>query len=151
MEKVFENFVISVLKLYRVVQRIKNYEMREYGLKSIHVMCVYYLNEREEGLTSGELMRLTHEDKAAISRAVGQLREKNYVEYDAGKYNAPVKLTEEGKKIAQAVTERSDRAVKAGSAHLTEEERVTFYGSLNEIDENLEEYYKKLTNNDGVL
>lgn len=147
MEKVFESFVISVLKLYRIVQRIKNYEMREYGLKSIHVMCIYYLNEREEGLTSGELMRLTHEDKAAISRAIGQLREKNCVEYDAGKYNSRVRLTEEGKIIAQSVAEKSDRAVEAGSANFTEEERATFYGSLNEISENLEEYYKELTKN----
>lgn len=147
MEKVFESFVISILKLYRMVQRIKNYEMREYGLKSIHVMCIYYLNEHEEGVTSGELMRLTHEDKAAISRAVAQLREKNYVEYDAGKYNGRVVLTEEGKKIAQSVVEKSDRAVDAGSTHFTEEERATFYGSLNEIAENLEVYYKKLTNN----
>ena len=148
MEKIFENFVISVLKLHRLVQRIKNYEMREYGLKSIHVMCIYYLNEREEGLTSGELMRLTFEDKAAISRAVAQLKEKNMVEYDTGKHNSPVRLTEQGKTIAAAILEKSDRAVKAGSANMSEEERALFYKSLAEIADNLKEYYINLAGND---
>lgn len=144
MENVFENFVISVLKLYRIVQKIKNYEMSEYGLKSVHVMCLYFLSLNDEGLASNELARLTLEDKAAISRAVGQLREKNFVEYDAGKYNAPVRLTEEGKRIAQAVMEKANRAVEAGSMDFTEEERVTFYKSLSDIAKNLNEYYDNL-------
>lgn len=144
MENVFENFVISVLKLYRIVQKIKNYEMSEYGLKSVHVMCLYFLSLNDEGLASNELTRLTLEDKAAISRAIGQLREKNYVDYDAGKYNAPIRLTEEGKRIAQAVLGKANRAVEAGSMDFTEEERVTFYKSLSEIAKNLNEYYVNL-------
>lgn len=148
MENIFENFVISVLKLYRSVQKIKNYEMREYGLKSVHVMCVYYLNECRNGLTSGELMRLTLEDKAAISRAVSQLKEKGYVEYDSAKYNSPIQLTDKGKEIAAAVLEKANRAVKAGSADFTEEERLLFYRALSEISENLKEYYNDLTDGD---
>ncbi|MDE7380450.1 MAG: MarR family winged helix-turn-helix transcriptional regulator [Clostridia bacterium] len=149
MEKVFENFVISVLKLYRLVQRIKNYEMKEFGLKSIHVMCIYYLNESRDGLTSGELMRLTFEDKAAISRAVGQLCEKKYVTYDAGKYNSHVRLTHDGKVLAKTILEKSDRAVNAGRAEMTEEERQLFYKSLGEIAENLKNYYGNLIKGDG--
>ena len=60
MEKIFENFTVSVLKLNKLVQRIKQFEMREYKLKSVHVMCVYYLNEHREGLTASELMSLTY-------------------------------------------------------------------------------------------
>ncbi len=145
MENVFENFVISVLKLYRCVQKIKNYEMREYGLKSVHVMCIYYLNESKKGLTSGELMRLTLEDKAAVSRAISQLREKGFVEYDSVKYNSPVMLTAKGVEIAESVLKKANRAVKAGSADFTEQERVQFYKSLNEISENLNNYYDNLS------
>ena len=68
MEKIFEHFTISILKLNKLVQKIKQYEMQEYDLKAIHVMCGYYLNEHPEGLTSSELVKLTLEDKAAISR-----------------------------------------------------------------------------------
>ncbi len=143
MENVFENFVISVLKLYRSVQKIKNFEMREFGLKSVHVMCVYYLNESEKGLTSAELMRLTLEDKAAISRAVGQLKEKGFVKYE-GTYNSEIVLTEEGREIARSILEKAKRAVAAGSAHFTEEERLRFYSSMKEIADNLKVYYENL-------
>lgn len=148
MEKIFENFTISVLKLYRLVQRIKHYEMREYDLKGIHVMCVYYLNERREGLTASELMRLTFEDKAAISRALKELAEKGYVEYDAKKYNANILLTEKGTKVAEYVLLKAEKAVKAGSADFSEEEREFFYRSLASIAENLRKYYEELIKKD---
>ena len=146
MEKIFENFTISVLKLNRLVQRIKQYEMREYKLKSVHVMCVYYLNERREGLTASELMRLTYEDKAAISRALRQLLDNGYVKYDVKKYNSVITLTEDGLKVAEYITRKSDKAVKAGSAEFSEEERVFFYKSLAQITDNLKNYYKELSN-----
>lgn len=144
MEKIFENFTISVLKLYRLIQRIKHYEMREYDLKGIHVMCIYYLNENRRGLTASELMRLTFEDKAAISRALGQLREKGYVEYDAKKYNANIVLTEKGAEVADYISVKAGKAVNAGSARFSEEERVFFYRSLGAITENLKNYYENL-------
>lgn len=144
MEKVFENFTVSVLKLNKLVQRIKQFEMREYKLKSVHVMCVYYLDEHAEGLTASELMRLTYEDKAAISRALHQLREDGYVRYDVKKYNAVINLTEEGKKVAEYISMKADKAVKAGSADFNEDERVFFYKSLAQITENLKNYYEEL-------
>lgn len=144
MEKIFENFTITILKLNKLVQKIKIYEMEEYGLKAIHVMCGYYLNCHPEGLTATELSKLTLEDKAAISRALVQLRDKGYVKYDPKKYNAVILLTEEGKKVADYITDKSNRAVDAGSAVLSEEERVFFYKSLESIAKNLETYYDGL-------
>ena len=144
MEKRFENFTVSIIKLYRLVQRIKVHEMRDYGLKSVHVMCIYYLNEHEEGLTAGELISLTFEDKAAISRALALLREKNYIAYDASKYNSLITLTEEGKKVADYINQKADLAVDAGSADLSESERKLCYRFLDEITENLQKYYSEL-------
>ncbi|MDE7082331.1 MAG: DUF4364 family protein [Clostridia bacterium] len=148
MEKIFENFTVSVLKLNRLVQRIKQYEMREYKLKSIHVMCIYYLNERRQGLTASELMRLTYEDKAAISRALRQLLDNGYVKYDVKKYNSVITLTDDGVKIAECINKKADKAVKAGSADFSEEERNFFYHSLAQITENLKNYYEELIKND---
>ena len=147
MEKIFENFTISVLKLNKLVQRVKQFEMREYKLKSVHVMCVYYLNEHREGLTASELMRLTYEDKAAISRALRQLLDNGYVKYDVKKYNSVITLTEAGVRIADYVSFKADKAVKAGSADFSEEERVFFYKSLTQITENLKKYYEELIKN----
>ncbi len=144
MEKIFETFTITILKINKLVQKIKHREMREYGLQCIHVMCIYYLRENESGLTASELMRLTFEDKAAISRALKVLKEKGYIEYDSKTYNAPVKLTGEGLKVAEAISEKAERAVKGGSADMSEEERKFFYKSLQSIAENLKKYYEAM-------
>ena len=144
MEKIFENFTITILKLNKLVHKIKNFEMHEYGLKTIHVMCVYYLNNNPEGLTASELTKLTLEDKAAISRALKVLQEKGYASYDPNKYNAEIRLTEEGKKLALIISEKADSAVSAGSYDFTDEQRNSFYVELKTIADNLEKYYNSL-------
>lgn len=148
MEKVFENFAATIMKLNKLIQRIKQYEMRDYGLKAIHVMCVYHLNEHPEGLTSSELVKLTLEDKGAISRALASLQEKDYVVYDKSKYNTPVKLTEAGKELAKVIVDRSAKAVEAGSADMPEEQRVMFYKFLGETADRLTDYYALLCSDD---
>ncbi|MDE6273963.1 MAG: MarR family transcriptional regulator [Clostridiales bacterium] len=146
MENIFENFTITILKLNKLVQKIKNYEMQEYGLKTIHVMCGYYLKRRPEGLTASELAKLTLEDKAAISRAIKTMQEKGLVNYDANTYSSPIRLTDAGLKFADDVCSKATRAVEAGSYDFTEAERVSFYKALSTIADNLTVYYKNLTN-----
>ena len=144
MENIFENFTITILKLNKLVHKIKNFEMQEYGLKTIHVMCVYYLGSRPEGLTASELTKLTLEDKAAISRALKVLQEKGYASYDSNKYNAQIHLTDEGRKLASFISKKADKAVSAGSYDFTEQQRVSFYNQLLTIADNLENYYNGL-------
>lgn len=144
MERIFENFTITILKLNKLVQKIKNYEMQEYDLKTIHVMCVYYLSINPKGLTASELTKLTLEDKGAISRALRTLQEKGYITYDPNKYNAPIQLTVEGRKLASEIGEKAEKAVKAGSYDFTDEERNAFYKELGTIAVNLETYYHSL-------
>lgn len=145
MEKTFEHFTVSILKLNKLVQRIKIYEMDKYGLKAVHVMCGYYLEEHPEGLTATELAKFAIEDKAAISRALLQMKERGYVNYDTKTYNAKITLTDEGRRLAGIIRERADRAVNAGSAVLSEEERIRFYQTLTSIADNLSAYYRSLT------
>ncbi len=146
MENIFENFTINILKLNKLVQKIKNYEMREYDLKTIHVMCAYFLYHYPQGLTASELVRLTLEDKAAISRALKTMQDKGFIQYDNNKYNAPIQLTDDGRKLALAIGDKAERAVKAGSADMTDEERIFFYKNLSSIADQLEEYYCRLIN-----
>ena len=145
MEKIFENFTITVMKLNKLVNKIKAHEMKEYGLKSIHVMCVYYLNEHPQGLKAAELAKLTLEDKAAVSRGLAELRGKGYVAYDRDTYNAVIRLTDEGKKVAEFIADKSEKAVNAGSAVQSESERVQFYKSLHSIADNLKKYYDEIS------
>lgn len=143
----FENFTITILKLNKLVQKIKLYEMGEYGLKAIHVMCVYCLNSSVDGLTASDLAKHTLEDKAAISRALSLLKAKGYVCYDPKKYNCAVKLTKEGEKIASFVTERAHSAVEAGGDGLDDGRRAEFYRTLEQIAGNLTDYYESLIKN----
>ena len=145
MEKIFENFTITVMKLNKLVNKIKAHEMKGYGLKAIHVMCIYYLNENEQGLRAAELVKLTLEDKAAVSRGLALLRDKGYVTYDPDKYNAVIHLTDEGKKVADFIADKSEKAVNAGSAVMSEQERIQFYKSLHFIADNLKSYYAKIS------
>lgn len=146
MEDLFERFTVSILKLNKLVQKIKVYEMKKFGLKSVHVMCIYYLYCHRKGLTASELVKLTLDDKAAISRALAIMRSQGYVEYDQASHNAPVRLTPEGLKLAEYILQRATAAVSAGSADFSPEEREFFYKSLITIADNLENYYNDLTN-----
>lgn len=145
MENLFEDFTVAILRINKLVQRIKLYEMEEYGLKAIHVMCVYYLAHNPKGLTAGELIALTLEDKAAISRAIKILREKEYVVYDSRKYNSAITLTPSGEQVARHIEERAKEAVIAGKDDaLGETNRKIFYDALNVIANNLHNYYAAL-------
>ncbi|MDE6028783.1 MAG: MarR family winged helix-turn-helix transcriptional regulator [Clostridiales bacterium] len=149
MGQLFEDFTISILKLNKLVQKIKTFEMERFGLKSIHVMCIYYLNKNPQGLTAKELGELTHEDKAAISRALKIIQNDGYVKYDPNSRNALITLTDSGKEMALTILGMADRAVMAGSVDFTEEERAFFYKSLGVIVDNLKNYYKDLVKNNG--
>lgn len=142
----FENFTVSILKLNKLIHKIKLYEMEEYDLRAIHVMCVYYLNTRG-ALTASELTRLTLEDKAAMSRALKTLADKGYIQYDKGGYNALISLTESGKTVAEKIDLKSKSAVESAGGHFTEEERKMLYSALSDVIANLENYYRSLPKN----
>ncbi len=148
MENVFEKFTASVIRLGKLIQKIKVYEMRGYGLKAVHVMCVYYLGESEDGLTASELVKLTYEDKAAISRAIDALEERGAVITDAKTHGSVIRLTESGKMLAAAISQKTNLAVQACNAHFNENEKEFFYGSLEKITENITKYYENLLNKD---
>ncbi len=139
----FENFTVTVLKINKLVQKIKLFEMDGYGLKAIHVMCIYYAGGGP--VTAGELCRLTCEDKAAISRALGMLKGRGFINYDAGKYNAEVTLTGKGRELCDFIKVKSSAAVEAAGADLSEEERALLYKSLASVADNLEKYYNALS------
>ncbi len=140
----FENFTFLIDKIAKFIQKIKNIEMKEYGLKAVHVMCIYHLSQSKEGLTNKDLVYLTLEDKAAISRALILLKENNIIDYEQNKYNGKIMLTENGREVAKFIHKKTTLALDAGGVGLSDEERVILYKSLGIIEENLENYYNKL-------
>lgn len=143
MEDRFKTFTGLILETSKMIQRIKNYEMNDYGLKAVHVMCLYYLNIHKDGLTHKELVILTYEDKAAVSRALALLKDKGLIDYDVKKYNSKILLEDKGKMVAAAIMEKAQMAVSACGEGISDSDRIVFYRTLSRITKNLEEYCQK--------
>ena len=144
MENRFEKFSIAVLELNRCLQRIKDLEMRKFGLRSAHTMCVFYLGQHPEGLTVTQLSEICREDKAAVSRCLSQLAQRelvvSYAPRNLRAYRNPYRLTEKGRLLAKQMDERMAEALRWGGRGLTEEQRETFYASAQIILDNLSHY-----------
>ena len=113
----FDTFTTVIASLYQSVQKIKIMEMEEFGLRSGHVTCLHHLYANPDGLTLKELTALCAIDKAAVSRYLAVLAERGYAkveEQETRKYNLKWTLTEPGRKAAEDIDGRIDRAVSAG-------------------------------------
>ena len=134
----FQDFLTGITMCYKYIQRIKNAEMTEFGLKGTHVACMFYLNHNPEGLTAAQLCSLCAEDKASISRTVRDLRQKGYIEEGSGRtYRALLRLTPAGAEIAGRMEPVIAEWVGIGGVGLTDEQRTSFYDTLHLISENL--------------
>ena len=136
MRQRFESFVMGITLCYKYIQRIKTMEMEEYGLKGTHLMCLYFLHHHD-GLTAAELCRLCAEDKAAISRALATLREREYVCSEGKTYRAKWRLLSAGIDVASHVDELIEQWVTLGGSGLSDKDRAAFYKTLGVIGDNL--------------
>ena len=145
MKERFEIFTVLINKISRNIRKIKNQEMAEYGLRSTHVTCLYYLYSAKS-LTATELCERCEEDKATISRALDFLEDKGFIECQskaAKRYKTPLFLTEKGKEAGKKVFDAVDRVLDAVGVGLTDEQRKSFYAYLTIISDNLD----KITDN----
>lgn len=141
----FATFTVLINRISRNIRKIKNQEMAEYNLKSIHVSCLYYLYI-EDKMTATDLCERCEEDKATISRALDYLETKGYLICESKstkRYKSPFILTEEGRDIGKKIADKINGVLDVISTSLTEEERVAFYRSLSIISESLETVSKQ--------
>lgn len=141
MKERFETFVTAIMQIYRSIQKLKNQEMADFGLKGTHVMCLFQLQQHPEGLTGGQLAQLCDEDKAAISRSVAELRACGLVQVPEGsgrRYRVQISLTEQGRELTRQMDQKIIDAVLAGAQGYSQEEREIFYRVLLQIADNLQ-------------
>ena len=140
MKERFETFTVLINRISRNIRKIKNQEMAEYGLRSAHVSCLYYLYAGEN-VTATDLCERCEEDKATVSRALDYLEKNGYVAgrgEGAKRYKAPLVLTEKGCAVGKKIALKIQDVLDEISGGLTEAERVAFYCSLAVISESLE-------------
>ena len=142
----FETFTVLITSINRLIRRIKTETMAQYDLKSPHVSCLYYLY-MHPGMTAAELCEVCDEDKAAVSRSILYLEQKNYLTREATSdkgsrdgakhYRAPLALTEAGSRIAEEIADKVDRMLEAVSNGVSDGERAVMYAALEQINRNL--------------
>lgn len=140
----FDVFTGSILELNRYLQKIKDMEMKPFGLRANHVMCLYHLGKNPGGLTATELTAACREDKAAISRCLAQLTDRGLVSGDFPEhkrsYRTKLYLTEAGRELVHTIDRKVDAAMTSGSSGLTAQQREDFYSIVNIIINNLSHY-----------
>lgn len=144
MKERFETFTVLIAKISRSIRRIKNQEMAEYGLRSAHISCLYYLYS-SGGATSTELCEKCEEDKATISRSIDFLERNGFLICESKsvkRYKSPITLTDKGRFVGKRIFDKVNEVLDEVSVGLTEEERVAFYRSLAIISESLEKCAK---------
>lgn len=135
----YKNFTVLIGKINREIRKIKTEEMKEYGLKSPHVSCLYYFY-KEEKLTSKQLTEICEEDKAAVSRTIDFLEKEGYILCKADvkkRYRDYLEITEKGKKVGKIIVDKIDEVLDKASLGLSEENRKILYQSLELISNNL--------------
>lgn len=145
MQERFETFTVLINRISRNIRKIKNQEMKEYNLRSVHVSCLYYLY-MHKGATATDLCERCEEDKATISRAIDYLETNGFLTCEskfAKRYKSPLVLTDKGSEAGEKIADKINGVLNAISGGLTEEERVEFYRCLSVISESLEAVSKK--------
>ena len=140
MEERFETFTVLINRISRNIRKIKNQEMADYGLRSAHVSCLYYIY-RAETITATELCEKCEEDKATISRALDYLEKNEFITClspNTKRYKSPLVLTEKGSIVGKNIADKIDGVLDQISVGLTEEERQSFYRYLSIISNSLE-------------
>lgn len=139
MDNRFEMFTTLVNRISRSIRKIKLQEMADYGLRSTHISCLYYLYV-SNGLTATDLCERCEEDKAAVSRALEYLETEGYLTCEAQgvkRYRSLLTLTDKGREVGRIIAEKIGSVLDVLGQELSDEERQTFYRSLSIISERL--------------
>lgn len=139
MAESFERFVTIISLLHKNIQRMKQIEMQELGLKGPHVMCLFYLSQNPDGLNASQLSQYACVDKAATSRVLAQLSRLELISYptETKKYRTRAVLTARGIGIAQQINQTISGLVQDVTTGLTQAERDTMYHCLFTISDNI--------------
>lgn len=137
-----DDILTYVKMLPRFVYKLKDGVIKKKGLKTIHVECLFYLKYKGP-LSATELVSYTLEDKAAISKALKILREKEYIVYDnKSKYKEKIKLTTAGELLAREIQKEIAPALRKAREGITDEEAQIFMRTMIKICLNLNDYLK---------
>lgn len=136
----FELFSSSIYGIYRDILKIQRDEMIKHNLRGSYALYLTVLHHNPEGLTATQLCEVCDKDKAAISRVIAELEQKGLVTRVSVSdtfYRAKLKLTDQGRTIAERVDRAAGVAVDMATKGMSEEDRRIMYDCLGLIATNL--------------
>ena len=143
MESRYYHFTTLILGIRKLINKIKDSEMAELGLKGVHLTCMFYISEiqkEKSEVTATDICKYSGEDKAAVSRILGELEKSGMIvveQTDKKKYKSKLVLTSAGKSVEKNISKKIEEYENIASKDLTESERKSLYTSLESILKNL--------------
>jgi len=135
----FETFSSLLGTATKSLERLKSKGMEEFGLAGTHTLCLRQMYESPEGLTRTQLSRRLGVDRAQVTRVIGELLSKGFVEEigNGSGYRKKCRLTEKGREITADINGIVKRINIFVSGDIPHDRLVSFYETLYEICENL--------------
>ncbi len=137
----FEHFSYSISAISRCWHKIASEVMEKCGLKGTYAIYLITIYRYSDGITAAKLGELCSKDKSDISRAISAMEKKGLVKREGinrNLYRALIKLTDDGKVVAEYVEEKASLAVELAGKELTDKRRKEFYEALDIIVGNLQ-------------
>ena len=139
----FTQFCFNISAINRAIQKIERDEMERYGNRGAFAQYLVVMMQYPDGVTAAQLRDLCDRDKAAVSRALTEMEEKELIYRTGSHYRAKLFLTEAGQEAAQFVCERAIIAVMEAGKGLTDADRTVFYAAMDRIASNLQALSKQ--------
>lgn len=142
----FERFTLAIFEISRCWHRLAEEELSVYGLKGSHAIYLTVMSRYKDGIAGPQLCELCGRDKSDLSRSLAVLQEKGFVTKELvnrSLYRGLLKLTREGRAVAEQICRRASLAVELAGGDLPEETRETFYQALLSITAHLREITKE--------
>lgn len=132
----FEQFVSYISAIHRDIQKIEREEMEKLGLKGAYAQYLVAMHRCPRGITAAELCEVCDKDKAAVSRALGEMEQHGLLRKlgdHENRYRVLMELTEKGRTAAEFVCRKAVSAVQIAAAEIDDETRTTLYRALRSI------------------
>lgn len=139
----FSRFSRRIESISKNIKRIKDFVMEEYGLRSAHVMCLFYLRYRAGGMTVTETAKVCGVNKAFASRVLSELLKQGCITRSSSgdkTYNVKYTLAERGRKITERIDEKLNAVFKNIDKNVSPEKLAVFNEVLALLDKNIEEF-----------
>lgn len=139
-EERFTDFTISISRLNKWVQKMKGEAMRAFDLKGAHVLCLYQIAKKPQGVSFAEVAEDCDFDRAFCSRVLRELTDRELVEKqgEEGKYRACYRLTKEGETLMPKLRSIINRVQELLDKGISDGELEVYYRVVNRMLKNME-------------